>query len=431
MIQKVIKFSTYLSLKNSGNIDSDFDGLYDWEELELGTNPFVADTDGDGIKDGKQFSRKKTGLELMMLKDMFVAHEGNGYHPHALKTGRLFYHGVAAITLKIACAALIILTPIEAWLATDFFTAEAQQLISLTNKVRTDKQVEELNESPALDQAAVAKIQDMIIGQYFSHVSPVGMGVASWLKKVGYDYSVAGENLALGFSTPEEIIRAWVASPSHYANLIDKEYKEVGLAMASGNFEGQDVTFVAQFFGNKATGTTPVLATQEKYIDAQINLTVVERPTPDKKLVRADAVFANPVERAEVLVGNQTVILQPTSEANKFSGTAIFDEKLKTGEPLILATLRVIDKDNQVHLSDIEATISSFKPTYVSEYKFLRTVSTTNKFWNLLSGYYAVIILIALGTLLFNLFMQVKRQKTQVIASTAGLIGLLLLLIAI
>ena len=61
MQKKVVKFSTYLCLKNFGRIDSDFDGLEDWEELEIGTDPFKADTDGDGVTNEKDLDSDGDG----------------------------------------------------------------------------------------------------------------------------------------------------------------------------------------------------------------------------------------------------------------------------------------------------------------------------------------------------------------------------------
>jgi hypothetical protein len=66
---------------------------------------------------------------------------------------------------------------------------------------------------------------------------------------VGYDYSVAGENLGMGYSSARELVDAWMNSPTHYANLIDTDYSEFGVGLESGTYNGIPTVYVAQHFG--------------------------------------------------------------------------------------------------------------------------------------------------------------------------------------
>lgn len=69
------------------------------------------------------------------------------------------------------------------------------KIIALTNDLRKDLALDELYENNSLNQAAYNKVQDMFIGQYFALVSPSNLNLDSFLKRVGYNYSVSGENL--------------------------------------------------------------------------------------------------------------------------------------------------------------------------------------------------------------------------------------------
>lgn len=106
----------------------------------------------------------------------------------------------------------------------------------------------ELAVNPQLVAAAQAKANDMALRGYFSHVGPDGREPWAWIRDAEYDYQYAGENLAVRFGDSIEVERAWLASPSHRANLLDGRFTEVGIATAYGFYEGQPTTFVVQMF---------------------------------------------------------------------------------------------------------------------------------------------------------------------------------------
>jgi hypothetical protein len=60
---------------------------------------------------------------------------------------------------------------------------------------------------------------------------------------------VAGENLAIGFVDSEEVAKAWEASSTHRQNLLEPSYREIGVAVVKGSFQGKETTLVVQFFG--------------------------------------------------------------------------------------------------------------------------------------------------------------------------------------
>ncbi len=127
----------------------------------------------------------------------------------------------------------------------------ASGIIQATNKARNDNGVTALLvENQKLNASARIKLEDMFSKQYFEHVSPNGIGIENLAAEVGYDYIIIGENLALGtFKTSAEIVKAWMNSPGHRANILNERYSEIGIAAGKGNFEGNTVWVAVQHFG--------------------------------------------------------------------------------------------------------------------------------------------------------------------------------------
>lgn len=122
-------------------------------------------------------------------------------------------------------------------------------VINLTNQSRMAFNLSHLSESVLLVQAAQAKANDMADKGYFSHQSPDGRTPWDFIQSTGYNYLTAGENLAVNFSEAESIEDAWMNSPGHKANILNKNFEEIGIGIAQGQFQGHTATFVVQMFG--------------------------------------------------------------------------------------------------------------------------------------------------------------------------------------
>ncbi|MBT4121493.1 hypothetical protein HOE31_00900, partial [bacterium] len=229
--------------------DSDYDLLSDYEEVNVyGTDPHNPDTDGDGVPDGVEVRLGRNPKGPGLLTDLFIPHECNDFKPKALHPHRLTFHALSAVVIKIVMVVFLLSFPAGAWLTPDVLYEQSNQVVELTNNIRTNLNKGTLSINTTLQQAAIDKAEDMIINQYFAHISPDGIGLRNFLLNNNLGYKVAGENLALGYSSAEEVVDAWTKSPTHYANLIDNDYTEIGVGMLSGNYKGYDTTIVAQFF---------------------------------------------------------------------------------------------------------------------------------------------------------------------------------------
>lgn len=107
-----------------------------------------------------------------------------------------------------------------------------------------------LSRNKFLDKAALAKANDMFKNQYFEHNSPDGVTPADLVKANGYSYIVTGENLILGnFASEKELVQAWMNSPGHRANILNKRYTEIGVALVKGTFKSEVAWIGVQEFG--------------------------------------------------------------------------------------------------------------------------------------------------------------------------------------
>ncbi|MBI4049434.1 MAG: hypothetical protein HY395_01285 [Candidatus Doudnabacteria bacterium] len=123
----------------------------------------------------------------------------------------------------------------------------SSKILELVNSDRQQHGLESLELDPLLSVAAQLKAKDMIEKNYFAHISPEGLKPWYWFKVLGYNYTYAGENLAIGFSDASELEQSWMGSPQHRANILSPYYSELGLAVVPSN----DSYVVVQFFGSK------------------------------------------------------------------------------------------------------------------------------------------------------------------------------------
>lgn len=135
-----------------------------------------------------------------------------------------------------------------------------------TNAQRVMQNLPELKRNSVLDQTAAVKLNDMFSKQYFEHVSPSGTSVSDLMDNEGYKFLVVGENLALGdFAGDAKVVAAWMASPGHRENILDKRYTEMGVAVGYGMYNGQYQWLAVQHFARPMSScSSPSVSLKEK-----------------------------------------------------------------------------------------------------------------------------------------------------------------------
>jgi hypothetical protein len=194
-----------------------------------------------------------------------------------------------------------------------------QKLIELTNTQRQKLGLGTLSENSALDQAAAAKAANMFAENYWAHYSPSGKDPWGFMTGAGYKFSVAGENLAKNFQNSDDVVVAWMNSPSHRDNIVNSKYKEIGIAVANGVINGEETTLVVQMFGTPTSGFATAAAPAQAEIAA-----VATTPAPIKETIAPSNIStSSPVPTTEptsspIVAGATPVSFVASSQTTNF-----------------------------------------------------------------------------------------------------------------
>lgn len=112
-----------------------------------------------------------------------------------------------------------------------------QQVIDKVNEIRVQNGLKKLTANWELSRVARYKSQDMHDKKYFSHTSPTYGSPFTMMKNFGISYRTAGENIAMGYRTPEAVVNGWMNSSGHRANILNANYTQIGVGyVADGNY---------------------------------------------------------------------------------------------------------------------------------------------------------------------------------------------------
>jgi uncharacterized YkwD family protein/spore coat assembly protein SafA len=109
-----------------------------------------------------------------------------------------------------------------------------REVIRLVNRERRERGLNELTYDWELCRVARIKSQDMKDNGYFSHTSPTYGSPFQMMKNFGIRYKSAGENIAKGQPSPEAVVKAWMNSSGHRANILNSSFTHIGVGYASG-----------------------------------------------------------------------------------------------------------------------------------------------------------------------------------------------------
>lgn len=116
-------------------------------------------------------------------------------------------------------------------------SAYEQQVVDLTNAERSKNGLAPLKVDLELSKVAREKSKDMAANNYFDHNSPTYGSPFDMMKKFGISYRSAGENIAMGQRTPQEVVQAWMNSQGHRENILNSSYTHIGVGhVENGNY---------------------------------------------------------------------------------------------------------------------------------------------------------------------------------------------------
>lgn len=108
------------------------------------------------------------------------------------------------------------------------------QVIQLTNNERAKHGLKPLAANWELSRIARYKSADMRDKNYFSHTSPTYGSPFDMIRSFGLTYRSAGENIAAGQTTPEQVVQAWMNSEGHRQNILNPSYTQIGVGYVKG-----------------------------------------------------------------------------------------------------------------------------------------------------------------------------------------------------
>ena len=188
------------------------------------------------------------------MLDFIIPSEKNGYKAHFIKIPALIL-----ITIFLALFNLLAKSSISAQDYTN--TINSENLLIEHNKLRESNNLPSLKLNAILINSALSKAQEMLETNCWSHFCPPGVDPWKYFDDAGYIYVYAGENLAEGFTSLDEVMNAWMNSKTHRENILKKEFQEVGFGIISGSYQNRanNLIIVAHF------------GTQASYVSADVN----------------------------------------------------------------------------------------------------------------------------------------------------------------
>lgn len=212
----------------------------------------------------------------MSLHNWFLPHKDTHQKAHLISWEGLFIYILLFIFLQVSFSIVSLSKPGVLGISGNI---DQKKLIELTNIERQKNGLSPVSENEALDRAAALKAQNMFSENYWAHFAPSGKTPWDFILGSGYKFIYAGENLAKNFTSSDDVVKAWMASPTHRDNLLNSKYQDIGIAVAEGTLNGQKTILVVQEFGAVSSGVAvkPTVEVQGKQV-AVPEQDLVDRP---------------------------------------------------------------------------------------------------------------------------------------------------------
>ncbi len=218
------------------------------------------------LRRGKQTWKQRC---TRWLTHTFLPHKKNNHRPWLLHPHGLATVSIVVVALHVSLA-LVLHFPIFPNVLGEADNITSSDVLSEINKERSAQNLPPLNLSAELSAAAQEKGADMIRQGYWSHTSPTGTEPWDFIHESGYEYSVAGENLARNFHNTDMMVSAWMASQTHRANILHEQYQDTGIAVVKGVMNGRPTTVVVQLFGTPEESPVAVNLPERAYSATQM-----------------------------------------------------------------------------------------------------------------------------------------------------------------
>lgn len=325
------------------------------------------------------------------FKKYFIPHLENDHKPHFLREKSVFVTSLLIIALFGFSLLGNFVVKNNNYLA----SIQAAFLVDLANEDREDIGLNQLVINDKLILAADLKAKDMSSSGYFAHVSPEGRTPWSFIDEAGYNYLYAGENLAVNFYDSEDVQDAWMDSPTHRANILSKNFTEIGIATARGKYKGENTTFVVQMFGSPKK----VVASETPVREVLVSNVGTEEETLNNDLED---------ESGSEVLGTEVEVVTSTSENNSL---------------MTFTNPNATEEEINQNSSDISVNRNTEnKQSYTNWFERL-IVSPSN----VVQGIYTVIMAIIVFSLILKIFIEIRKQHPKNIAYGVLMLAIVLI----
>ncbi|MBL1114091.1 CAP domain-containing protein [Streptomyces sp. 110] len=118
---------------------------------------------------------------------------------------------------------------------------DQQEVVDLVNSERGKAGCQPLTVNAKLTKAAQDHSEDMAAHRNMSHTGSDGSSPGDRIERAGYSWRAYGENVAYGYDSPKSVMAGWMNSSGHKANILNCDFKEIGVGLAQpGNYWTQD-----------------------------------------------------------------------------------------------------------------------------------------------------------------------------------------------
>jgi uncharacterized protein YkwD/DNA-binding transcriptional regulator YhcF (GntR family) len=198
--------------------------------------------------DGKSFLRNPAGWFVSVLQKLTSKRKEKEQKTKVDSLLKDFHKSFASkslvVLLVFICFGFQLAVPVK---AQDNTEITIESVYEAHNKIRKENNLPDLTLNEELTKSAYLKGVSMMFQNCWSHYCPD----SPWgdFQLVGYQYDFAGENLAHGFTSNDNLMKAWMNSPLHKANILSSNYSEIGIAVIKGKYltSPQDTIVVVHF----------------------------------------------------------------------------------------------------------------------------------------------------------------------------------------
>lgn len=350
---------------------------------------------------------------LLVLKHIFIPHDDNDFKPHffrELSVSVFLFASVFLLGSSFGSSFFIHKTVMGAEIA-------ASVLIDLANEDRIAYNQKPLMRNAKLDQAAELKGEDMASKQYFSHDSPEGVTPWYWFREVGYNFLYAGENLAINFTDSSEVEDAWLGSPTHRANIMNAQFREIGIATVKGYYNNYPTIYVVQMFGTPARAESSSKISENEFVKKQpIKLVINTTPTPSTSIqvvsTSTDISVVGDI-KGESIKSNETTEVIKSTES-----TSTKLQKIVSNSDLIIVK-------NATAIEN-QSMVVDQKPTYSTWYQKILFMGS-----HYVDIIYKIMLIIVAFALVTMILVEIRKQHFVHILYGVSLLALLMVFIYI